>query len=192
MLWDDIAQVRGIDLNCFPTMVPPTNYETEFVNPMAYYLVAYDKDIAPPEDISGRKSQKVLGFIGLWYMASEMHIINLAVHPDYRLLGVGELLLICGIGLSMELKAILMTLEVRLSNLAAQALYAKYGFSERGVRRAYYLDNSEDAGIMTLDNMYTPEYKAALHALKIRYLQTWKKSAEDTSFIVDMGCNAAE
>jgi ribosomal-protein-alanine N-acetyltransferase len=67
-----------------------------------------------------------------------------------------------------------MTLEVRISNLVAQTLYTKYGFSERGVRRAYYLDNREDAKIMTLDNMYTLEYKATLYALKERYLQIRK------------------
>jgi ribosomal-protein-alanine N-acetyltransferase len=184
MLWEDIVQVRGIDIICFPTMMPPTNYETEFINPMAHYLVAYDEAVSPIENASGVKSQMILGFIGLWYMASEVHIINLAVHPDYRRQGVGELLLIHGIDLSSKLNAILMTLEVRVSNLAAQALYAKYDFTERGVRRAYYLDNSEDASIMTLDNMHDSEYKATLCALKACYLQIWNVAIGDAIFML--------
>ena len=168
MRQEDIMQVRGVDTACFPNMLPPTNYETEFINPMAHYLIAYDDVVVP-----GEKQQELFGFIGLWYMASEMHIINLAVHPDHRSIGIGELLLIHGIELSSKLQAMLMTLEVRTSNSIAQALYVKYGFSERGVRRAYYLDNREDASIMTLDNMYTTEYKATLNTLKTRYLQVW-------------------
>jgi len=117
-------------------------------------------------------------------MVGEIHIINLAVSPYSRRQGVGELLLIHGIELSMELKAILMTLEVRPSNLAAQSLYGKYGFSERGVRRAYYLDNGEDASIMTLDNMDTPEYNAALCSLKTSYLQMWKVPVGETVFVL--------
>ena len=65
-------------------MLPPTNYKTEFINPMAHYLVAYDDAQLTVENGSENQNPLILGFIGLWYMASEMHIINLAVHPDYR------------------------------------------------------------------------------------------------------------
>ena len=166
MLWEDVEQVRGVDLVCFPTMLPPTNYKTEFINPMAHYLVAYTD---PPPDggtDTENRNRLILGFIGLWYLAGEIHLINLAVHPDYRSIGVGELLLIKGIELAIRLRAIMVTLEVRVSNLAAQALYSKCGFSERGVRRAYYLDNREDAAIMTLEEMYTPAYIQRLEQLK--------------------------
>jgi len=173
MRWEDVEQVWGIDLTCFPTMLPPTNYKTEFINPMAHYLVVYDDAQQTIEDASGNQNVRILGFIGLWYMASEVHIINLAVHPDYRREGIGELLLIHGIELSVELKAILITLEVRVSNLAAQALYAKYGFTQRGVRHAYYLDNREDAVIMTLDDMGSPAYREAFEGLKKAYADRW-------------------
>ncbi|RJO62213.1 MAG: ribosomal-protein-alanine N-acetyltransferase [Dehalococcoidia bacterium] len=169
MRWEDVEQVRGIDLTCFPTMLPPTNYKTEFINPMAHYLVAYDDSQLAVMNDPGNQNQLVVGFIGLWYMASEMHVINLAVHPDYRHKGIGEILLIHAIELSVELKAILITLEVRVSNLAAQELYSKYGFSERGVRRAYYLDNREDAVIMTLDEMASSSYQEVFQRLKDEY-----------------------
>ena len=181
MRWEDVEQVRGIDLICFPTMLPPTNYKTEFINPMAHYLVAYDEG-KTLEDASGNQAVEILGFIGLWYMASEVHVINLAVHPDYRHKGIGELLLIHAIELSVELKAILITLEVRVSNLAAQALYSKYGFSERGVRRAYYLDNREDAAIMTLDDMASSGYQSVLKSLKTAYAKKYQVSLSGTVF----------
>ena len=75
--------------------------------------------------------------------------------------------------MSVELKAILITLEVRVSNLAAQALYSKYGFSQRGVRHAYYLDNREDAVIMTLDEMASPAYQQSFRRLKQAYVERW-------------------
>ena len=84
MRWEDIPQVRGIDLACFPTMMPPTNYEMEYINPMAHYLVAYDEAVVPLENASGERLQTILGFIGLWLMAGEIHIINLAVTPHTR------------------------------------------------------------------------------------------------------------
>jgi ribosomal-protein-alanine N-acetyltransferase len=173
MLWEDVEQVRGIDLICFPTMMPPTNYKTEFINPMAHYLVAYDDTQPTAENNPDHQATMILGFIGLWYMASEMHIINLAVHPDHRHKGIGETLLIWGIELSIELRATLITLEVRVSNLSAQALYAKYGFSKRGVRRAYYLDDREDAVIMTMDEMTSPAYLELLYKLKHVNLERW-------------------
>lgn len=166
MQWEDVEQVRGIDLVCFPTMLPPTNYKTEFINPMAHYLVAFaDSPTGMGIETVGL-NPLILGFIGLWYLAGEIHVINLAVHTDYRRSGVGELLLIKGIELAVMLKAMLITLEVRVSNLEAQALYSKYGFSERGIRRAYYLDNREDAAIMTLEGMETPAYTQRLEQLK--------------------------
>ena len=173
MRWEDVEQVRGIDLICFPTMTPPTNYKTEFINPMAHYLVAYDDAQLTLENGPDDQNTLILGFIGLWYMASEMHIINLAVHLDYRNKGIGEILLIYAIELSVELKAIMITLEVRPSNLAAQALYSKYGFSQRGVRRAYYLDNREDAIITTLDEMASPKYQETFRKLKEAYVEKW-------------------
>ncbi|MCL2679182.1 MAG: ribosomal protein S18-alanine N-acetyltransferase [Dehalococcoidia bacterium] len=170
---EDLEQVRAVDLACFPAMVPPTNYRTELINPMAHYLVALDDALPPVEDASGRRQAFILGFTGLWLMAGEMHIINLAVHPDFRHRGIGERLLIQGIELAFELSAVLMTLEVRVSNTAAQALYLKYGFTKRGVRKGYYLDNREDAVIMTLDELHESQYWARFNELKAGYVGRW-------------------
>ena len=59
-----------------------------------------------------------------------------------------------------------LTLEVRVSNIAAQKLYLKYGFAAKGTRRKYYTDNNEDALIMWTERITTPEYQARLHTLR--------------------------
>jgi ribosomal-protein-alanine N-acetyltransferase len=106
------------------------------------------------------------GFSGIWVIVDEAHITNLAVRTDYQGRGLGEYLLIATFDLAADLHASALTLEVRVSNTVAQRLYAKYGFTERGIRKAYYLDNREDAYIMTTDNIRSAEMKKRLAALR--------------------------
>lgn len=98
-------------------------------------------------------TQLVLGFAAIWFMADEAHLANVAVREAHRQQGVGELLLISIIRLAIERDARFITLEVRSTNKAAQALYRKYGFVEVGTRRGYYTDNREDAVLMTADGI---------------------------------------
>ncbi len=174
MRWEDIEPVKEIDHLCFPTMLPPTNYKTELINPMAHYIVAYDDDSLRIEaPLLQPYRPLILGFGGIWFMAGEAHIINLAVRPGYQRQGIGELLLNGLIEKSLELKAALVTLEARVSNFSAQRLYTKYGFSQRGLRRAYYTDNREDALIMTLDNMNQAEFQKSWAVLKQQFQKKW-------------------
>jgi ribosomal-protein-alanine N-acetyltransferase len=57
------------------------------------------------------------------------------------------------------------TLEVRVSNAVAQSLYRKYGFREEGIRPRYYSDNGEDAYIMTVDDIRSPQYRERFNRL---------------------------
>ena len=91
---------------------------------------------------------KVVGYAGMWKVCDEGHITNIAVHPEYRGNGIGSLLLEYLIKLAQAEGVASMTLEVRRSNFAAQALYNKYGFKVSGLRKGYYSDNGEDAIIM--------------------------------------------
>ena len=100
----------------------------------------------------------VLGYGGFWLMYDEAHISTLAVRADLRRQGLGELLLVALLEESHRLGAVCATLEVRVSNLAAQALYARYGFRQAGRRKAYYTDNREDALILT-----TPDFSSAAY-----------------------------
>jgi ribosomal-protein-alanine N-acetyltransferase len=82
-------------------------------------------------------------------MAGEAHIITIAVRRTHRRRGIGELLLNSALELAKSLEAFAMTLEVRKANMEAQSLYAKHGFTERGIRKNYYDEVKEDAVIMT-------------------------------------------
>lgn len=191
----DLADVTEIDREAFPTQWPPADYSYEFKNQMAHYMVACDSDIkvAVVPDSSGgflgwlgrlfgRRPSKaaeaaptkhyIVGFLGYWIMAGEAHITSIAVRQKYRRRGIGEMLLITAIDQAITLKADFATLEVRLSNTGAQALYSKHGFEHVGERRKYYLDRSpagdtrEDALIMTTPNIKTEEFQSRLHRLK--------------------------
>ena len=170
----DIEAVKEIDRRCFPAMLPPTSYKTELINPMAHYFVAWDDatDNCAADPMQSF-SPLILGFTGLWLMAGEAHIINLAVRPEFRRRGLGEFLLIGLIEAAAGLKASLITLEVRVSNTAARELYARYGFTERGTRKRYYVDNREDALIMTMDTPYALECRQRLDSLKEKYRLRW-------------------
>lgn len=200
MVKEDIEQVNEIDHEAFPTQWPPANYGQELQNKIAHYLVVYDdtrifKYYTPftknqPNKFlwlfPKRKSQRsaetpllthfyIIGFAGIWMMVDEAHITNLAVRQEYRGKGIGELLLLASIDLANELKASFMTLEVRASNVVAQSLYSKYGFAQMGVRRGYYLDNREDAFIMSTDILSSPSFQEHIRQLR----ETLKKNLSD-------------
>jgi [ribosomal protein S18]-alanine N-acetyltransferase len=190
---EHLAQVNEIDHEAFPTQWPPANYRHELQNKLAHYLVACDDtrtvdapDEKPPQNIfrlvsrilpwarrrskdpplSRVKLKYTVGFSGIWMMVDEAHITNIAVRQQYQRKGLGELLLIATIDMARELKASMMTLEVRASNLAAQNLYSKYGFMQMGIRHGYYLDNREDAIIMSTENINSESFQSHLKQLR--------------------------
>jgi len=89
----------------------------------------------------------LLGFGGFWQILTEGHIANVAVHPHFRGRGLGQLLMMQLMTACRALGGLAMTLEVRESNVTAQSLYRKLGFTSVGVRPHYY-NNGEDAVIM--------------------------------------------
>jgi ribosomal-protein-alanine N-acetyltransferase len=100
----------------------------------------------------------IWGYAGFWLMYDEAHISTLAVRIEHRRQGLGELLLVALLEEATRLGAVRATLEVRVSNTAAQSLYTKYGFEQVGRRKAYYSDNREDALILT-----TPDFAASAY-----------------------------
>jgi ribosomal-protein-alanine N-acetyltransferase len=197
----DIPQVIEIDREAFPTQWPHPTYSSfkqELTNHMAHHIVAYkrgefiSRPVAEKDDhktVWGRfrelfnhenSSNKVtpeslaeyiIGMAGFWVMVGEAHITTIAVRNTYRGQRVGERLLIELIDVAIQFKANLVTLEVRVSNEMAQRLYDKYGFSKAGVRRRYYTDNSEDAFIMTTDNITEQSFQDKFGELKRAYEQ---------------------
>jgi ribosomal-protein-alanine N-acetyltransferase len=116
-------------------------------------------------------NQNIIGYAAMWLMVDEAHLISIAVRETYRCRGIGELLLNSIIDLAMQLRSQVITLEVRASNQAAQALYEKYGFIKVGVRRGYYSNDREDALIMTTENIISASYQARLRELRQKYEQ---------------------
>jgi len=123
----------------------------------------------------------IFGFAGLWLMAGEAHLTNIAVREKYHRRGIGELLLISMIELALELGAHLVTLEVRASNTTAQSLYTKYGFIEVGLRRGYYTDNREDGVLMTIENVTSAPVQANLRQLKQSHARRWRAPVHRTA-----------
>ena len=200
---EDVAQVTEIDREAFPTQWPPPNYQYELRNRLAHYIVACDDkkiveqhEVKTPSgksltglasrlkhlfsrnrlsrhELSPSTEHYILGFAGFWVMADEAHITNIAVREAYRRQGLGELLLIPVIDLARELKARIVTLEVRVSNTGAQNLYGKYGFTQVGVRRGYYTDNREDGLVMSTQDITLATFQAHLEQLKQNHFRKW-------------------
>ena len=95
--------------------------------------------------------EKIIGYCGLNHILDEGQIINIAVHPDYRRRGIGNLLMDEMITYAKNNEIVLLTLEVRQSNTAARTLYEKYGFYAVGIRPGYYTHPTEDAVLMNKD-----------------------------------------
>lgn len=151
----DLTAVYAIDQLAFPTPAKPGTYEYELSQtnvPASYQTLLADGVL--------------VGYAGFWLQGGdEVHVMTIATHPNWRRRGLGELLLLNLLYLARAVGAALATLEVRRSNVAAQALYEKYGFMLEGERRRYYRDTNEDALIYTavLDDAYFDQTLPALH-----------------------------
>lgn len=199
MCKEDIPQVNEIDREAFPAQWPQANYRYELQNRMARYIVACDDtrvveepEVKPARGLSGFISRirrwfrdgqfsneeslptvrpYILGFAGIWLMAEEAHITNIAVWKGYQRQGIGERLLQSIIDIALDLKASIITLEVRVSNTGAQNLYNKYGFNQAGLRRAYYTDNREDGVIMSTEAISSASFQSQFRKLKKGHLK---------------------
>jgi len=118
------------------------------------------------EEEAETSREPIVGFVGVWLTPDEAHIVTIAVRESHRGRGIGELLLIAAIALATINDREVVTLEVRASNQAAQALYEKYGFRKVGLRPRYYSDNHEDAVIMTTEPIDSAPYQALFQRLK--------------------------
>jgi ribosomal-protein-alanine acetyltransferase len=134
-------------------------------------LFSQDRFFGP----AGQNREYLSGMAGIWMMVDEAHIVTIAVRKNRKNLGLGEWLLIHIIELAKQLRAKYVTLEVRVSNKTAQALYEKYGFTRAGTRRKYYSDNGEDALIMTTCELDSPAYQATLQNLKDEHRSRWSQ-----------------
>lgn len=155
MRLEDLPQVMEIDRLSFPQPWTEQSYRFELEeNQNAHFIVALETAPTLPQGwlqrlITSSTPRTVIGFAGFWLVVDEAHINTIAVHPNWRRQGIGERLLTAILERARANKAMSATLEVRVSNLPAQKMYAKFGFEEVGRRKRYYRDG-EDALLMTL------------------------------------------
>jgi ribosomal-protein-alanine N-acetyltransferase len=186
MVEDDIEQVQQIERRSFSTPWSANTYRHELRSASnSRYIIARTSPTPPPPrdertptrrgllaTLFGagqrptRSPHPIVGYGGLWLNVDEGHITTIAVAPEYRGRGIGELLLNGLIDQAMALHTDMLTLEVRVSNIVAQQLYLKYGFRTSGTRPRYYTDNGEDALIMWTESVRTTIYQDRLRRLR--------------------------
>jgi ribosomal-protein-alanine N-acetyltransferase len=129
----DISPVVEIEKLSFQHPKP----ESVFREDEHKYLVARERD-----EERDKNEGKVVGYIGVEKILDEVHIINMAVHPDYRGQGVGKRLMQHVLN-----DEEVFFLEVRTSNNTAKSIYEHYGFKVINIRKGYYADGA-DAYVM--------------------------------------------
>lgn len=138
---DDLEGIYEVEKDSFPIPWPISSFEEELKNILATYLVA-------------KINNKVIGYIGMWFVMDECHITNIAVLGEYRKQGIASKLINEMLKLCKEHQTTYIMLEVRATNTPAQKLYSKFGFTEEVIRKGYYKnpDNTrEDAIVMSKD-----------------------------------------
>jgi ribosomal-protein-alanine N-acetyltransferase len=125
--------------------------EASFNNPTT--RAWYEAEMARPDVckvfVIRTPERRVAGFVAFWKVVDEMHINNLAVHPECRGTGLGRRLLAGTLAAGYAMGVRRATLEVRRSNLAAQRLYARAGFRVVGIRQDYYTQPVEDGLVLS-------------------------------------------
>jgi ribosomal-protein-alanine N-acetyltransferase len=135
----DLDEVERIERASYPTPWSRSMFASELAKPSALSLGAVDE------------SGALIGYLILSRYVDAWHVMNVAVDERHRRQGVASALLRQLLEDTRGDERRGYTLEVRVSNVGAIALYERFGFRPKGVRRGYYTDNREDALIMWRD-----------------------------------------
>jgi ribosomal-protein-alanine N-acetyltransferase len=114
-----------------------------------------------------RDGNEVVGYGGVMFVIDDAHVTNIVVAPERQRQGVATRLLVELALAAIERGCVALTLEVRVSNTGAQALYREFGFVPAGVRKKYY-ENVEDAIVMWCNDLALPEYRTRLSELCVK------------------------
>jgi ribosomal-protein-alanine N-acetyltransferase len=134
----DLDAIEAIERASYPTPWSRSMFAGELAKPSSISLGAYSAD-------------ELVGYLIISRYVDAWHVMNVAVAPSRRRLGIGTALLEQLFERTREDARRGYTLEVRVSNTDAIRLYERLGFRARGTRRGYYTDNREDALIMWRD-----------------------------------------
>ena len=132
---EHVEQVAELEKLCFSSPWSEKSIAGELSNPLSLWLVALD-------------GERVVGYVGSQSVIDEADMMNIAVHPAYRRLGVAERLVTLLCDRLCEKGVLSLSLEVRASNEPAKALYEKLDFIQVGRRPNYYRAPREDALIL--------------------------------------------
>jgi ribosomal-protein-alanine N-acetyltransferase len=116
--------------------------------------------------VVARVDASVVGYAGLMFSGDDAHVTTIAVDPVWHRHKIGTRLLIHLAREALRRGARNLTLEVRVSNLAAQGLYQQFGFHPAGIRKNYYVETNEDALVMWAENIDGDEYLTRLAELE--------------------------
>jgi [ribosomal protein S18]-alanine N-acetyltransferase len=137
----DLDEIDRIERGVYPTPWSRSMFAGELAKPSSLCLGAFDSE----------RGGVLVGYLIVSRYVDAWHIMNLAVHPSYRRQHIASKLLDELFVLTAGDSRRGYTLEVRVSNTSAIALYERFGFEASGIRRGYYTDNREDALIMWKD-----------------------------------------
>lgn len=130
-----VEKIAELEKLCFSAPWSENSIASELENPLSLWFVAMRDD-------------ELLGYIGSQTVLDEADMMNVAVFPEARRQGVGKMLITTLVEALKEKAVRSLTLEVRVSNESAKAMYHKLGFLEVGRRPKYYFDPREDALIL--------------------------------------------
>ena len=148
----DIPAVAVLETMIYPQPWSPRVFFDELSMLSREYMVALDD------------SGSIVGYGGLLFVEEDAHITTIAVAPEARGRHVGKHLMLALVDSALESGAKHLTLEVRITNEAAQALYDRFGFYPVGRRKNYYKD--EDALVMWATDVDTTEYGERLAQIR--------------------------
>ena len=157
MTRDDVPAVKRIESAAYQDAWPARLFEKELANGFAQYVVAVEETADPPpagpltalrRAMFGGTHERIVGFMGVWYMVDQLHLVTIAVDPAQQRRGIGTRLLLEVFDLAMEAELNEIVLEVRESNDRARAMYEAFGFRKAGQLLDYYKDNHETAIVM--------------------------------------------
>ncbi len=133
---EHISGIAEIESRCFSMPWTEKSLSDELDNENAHF-------------ISAIFNGKVIGYVGVIEICGEADITNVAVLPEYRRCGIGEMLMKESENGAVARNCESITLEVRVSNTAAISLYNKSGYKQAGIRKGFYEKPKEDALLMT-------------------------------------------
>ena len=134
----DVDGVYAVECDVFTSPWPKNLFEKELEMEFSTYLIIEHEGV-------------ICAYAGFWFIIDEAQVTNIAVRKAYQGKGIGRQLVEALIFEAVVKGADSMFLEVRASNERAQVLYKSLGFTEYGIRNAYYADNGEDAMLMRKD-----------------------------------------